>query len=409
MATTTVNALTALTSADSGDKIPIWDISAGQYKAITKSNLLGGTLALTAITLEGGPSAAAFDVLYLNPRDENAPYFHLSTAEATFYGVVDTTYRLGFNYGATRDATKTSLYFQWETHYQYTELLSRSEFWLGQFQPNTIPGTPKNYRPWQVNVSHQIIDDLRQFWNAIYYQWYLGDPVTDPYMALTANTLGLEKLGIAMSNNYAVSAMVFAGTGWYNMLKLNTSDQVEVGSTAALTLFPGNTQFKKSLRCDFDNSMTLTTRIRFLQTDSLNTQSGHEIRARHTNSADEDNMIVLAVAEYTATTQANVLAVTGNKRVGVNDIVPDGTLHVKTPSTAAVPVLLLEQLDVSEPFLSLVGASTTDNSQSLIDAVNLPTPGAIVGWAKIYVEDVQGTAPITDGVYWIPFYSTPTT
>jgi hypothetical protein len=51
MATTTVNLLTALTAADSGDKIPIWDITAGQYKAITKANLLGGAMSGTSLTI----------------------------------------------------------------------------------------------------------------------------------------------------------------------------------------------------------------------------------------------------------------------------------------------------------------------------------------------------------------------
>jgi hypothetical protein len=44
MANVTVNDLTALASADSGDKIPIWDISAAAYKAITKANLFGATV-----------------------------------------------------------------------------------------------------------------------------------------------------------------------------------------------------------------------------------------------------------------------------------------------------------------------------------------------------------------------------
>jgi len=77
-------------------------------------------------------------------------------------------------------------------------------------------------------------------------------------------------------------------------------------------------------------------------------------------------------------------------------------------STGAVPVLKLDQGDVSEEFIRFVGTSTTDNTQSLIDAADLEDAGAIVGWLKIYVQDDQGTNPITDGVYWVPFYATPT-
>ncbi len=77
-------------------------------------------------------------------------------------------------------------------------------------------------------------------------------------------------------------------------------------------------------------------------------------------------------------------------------------------ATNATPVLKLRQADVSEEFIRFIGTSTTDNSQSLVDAANLGTPGAIVGWIKIYVQDDQGTGPITDGVYYMPFYATPT-
>ena len=95
--------------------------------------------------------------------------------------------------------------------------------------------------------------------------------------------------------------------------------------------------------------------------------------------------------------------------LGVGNYMTAAKAHIdQNSATAAKPVLLLDQADVSEPFVKLIGESTTDSSQSLIDAANLATPGAIVGWAKIYVEDVQGTGPITDGVYWVPFYAAPT-
>lgn len=77
-------------------------------------------------------------------------------------------------------------------------------------------------------------------------------------------------------------------------------------------------------------------------------------------------------------------------------------------TTGAVPVLTVEQCDVSEELVRFVGTSTTDNSQSLVDAANLTTPGAVVGWIKVYIQDDAVSGAITDGVYWIPFYATPT-
>jgi len=86
-----------------------------------------------------------------------------------------------------------------------------------------------------------------------------------------------------------------------------------------------------------------------------------------------------------------------------------GQLDVRQQSSAgAIPVLRLEQDDVSEEFLRLIGQSTTDASQSLVDAADMPTPGTIVGWFKVYIEDEQATNPIPDGVYYVPFYSAPT-
>lgn len=95
--------------------------------------------------------------------------------------------------------------------------------------------------------------------------------------------------------------------------------------------------------------------------------------------------------------------------VGIGKATPLAKLHVHQSSAAgAKPVITMDQADVSEEFIRFIGESATDNSQSLVDAADLPTPGSIVGWFKIYVEDVRGTDSITDGVYYVPFYSTPT-
>lgn len=95
--------------------------------------------------------------------------------------------------------------------------------------------------------------------------------------------------------------------------------------------------------------------------------------------------------------------------VGIGIAAPLAKLHVDQSSTSgAKPVLTVDQADVSEEFIHFIGESTTDNSQSLIDAADLEDPGAIAGWLKIKITDVQATNPITDGIYWIPFYATPT-
>ena len=86
-----------------------------------------------------------------------------------------------------------------------------------------------------------------------------------------------------------------------------------------------------------------------------------------------------------------------------------GALDVDQASTSgALPVITLDQADVDEDFFKFTGTSDTSADRALVDAVDFSTPGAIVGWLKINVEDVQATDPIVDGDYYIPFYAVPT-
>lgn len=77
-------------------------------------------------------------------------------------------------------------------------------------------------------------------------------------------------------------------------------------------------------------------------------------------------------------------------------------------TTGAKPPLLLKQSDVSEEFIAFHGTSTTDASQTLVDAADMTTPGAVKGWLKIHVEDLASSGAITDGFYYVPFYGAPT-
>jgi len=85
-----------------------------------------------------------------------------------------------------------------------------------------------------------------------------------------------------------------------------------------------------------------------------------------------------------------------------------GKTHIQQASTTgAKPVITLQQKDLSEEFMRIIGESAADNSQSLVDAANLPVPGTIAGWYKLYVQDDAGAGAITDGIYYVPFYTTP--
>jgi len=90
-------------------------------------------------------------------------------------------------------------------------------------------------------------------------------------------------------------------------------------------------------------------------------------------------------------------------------VLSEATAYIhQAGTTSALPVLLVKQSDVSEEFISFVGTSTTDASQSLVDATDMTTPGAVKGWLKIHVEDLASSGAITDGFYYVPFYAAPT-
>lgn len=85
-----------------------------------------------------------------------------------------------------------------------------------------------------------------------------------------------------------------------------------------------------------------------------------------------------------------------------------GKLDVdQVSTTGAKPALRLKQSDVSEDFVRFVGTSAAGTTNSFADAADLATPGALVGWIKVYIEDLAVAGSIVDGLYWLPFYADP--
>lgn len=115
------------------------------------------------------------------------------------------------------------------------------------------------------------------------------------------------------------------------------------------------------------------------------------------------------IAAGNAATFVSAMTIDTNSNVGIRATSPSARLHVdQNASGGAIPVLLLDQADIDLEFIKLVGSSQDGEAdRSLVDAADMTTPGALVGWIQIYVEDVQGTNPIADGVYYIPFYAAP--
>ena len=114
---------------------------------------------------------------------------------------------------------------------------------------------------------------------------------------------------------------------------------------------------------------------------------------------------------YNGSSWTWVFGIDDDGKVGINKGYSDAAAQLdvdQLSSTGAIPVLRLDQADIDLEFIRFVGSSQDSQAdRSLVDAVDMTTPGALTGWFQIYVEDVQGTNPITDGVYYVPFYAAP--
>ena len=73
----------------------------------------------------------------------------------------------------------------------------------------------------------------------------------------------------------------------------------------------------------------------------------------------------------------------------------------------AKPVLVLDQADVDVVLMKVIGtAAAASADRTLVADSDYGTPGALVGWIQIEIQD-DGNR-ITDADYWVPFYATPT-
>lgn len=90
--------------------------------------------------------------------------------------------------------------------------------------------------------------------------------------------------------------------------------------------------------------------------------------------------------------------------VGIGITTPTSLLHInQSNASGALPVIHLEQDDVSEEFLRMTGAAAVATlTQSFVADADVTTP-TLKGYFKINVQD-EGDQ-ITDGSYFVPFYS----
>lgn len=97
----------------------------------------------------------------------------------------------------------------------------------------------------------------------------------------------------------------------------------------------------------------------------------------------------------------------GNNTIGVNATTINAQLHVDQDEAAgARPVLLLDQADVDEPFMKLIGEAAATSfglfNYSFIDELDVTTATRVV-WYKVEIEDVGNV--VADGDYYSPLFT----
>jgi len=141
--------------------------------------------------------------------------------------------------------------------------------------------------------------------------------------------------------------------------------------------------------------------------DLMRWQEGNTVHARilanggaifNDNASDSDFTIE-------STNNANMFFVDASTdRIGINQGAPAGKIHVdQSSTTAAIPVVILDQADVSEEFVRFIGtAAAADVTQSLVAEADVTT-ATRAGFVRVYVQD-DGNQ-IADQAYYQPVFT----
>lgn len=131
----------------------------------------------------------------------------------------------------------------------------------------------------------------------------------------------------------------------------------------------------------------------------------HFIHTRHTTTANSE----AAIDIYTHSDGTFANAIHGmtiaNGRVGIGGVTaPVAKAHIdQSSTTGAIPVLTVDQADVSEEFIRFIGSCTDgDLTGSIVEAADVST-ATIAGYLKVYVQDDADV--LTDQAYFVPLYT----
>ena len=147
----------------------------------------------------------------------------------------------------------------------------------------------------------------------------------------------------------------------------------------------------------------------------INIESGASAKQAYVQTKNADQSFVFGLTSaniwivYDQTDSAYRFAIDGDGKIAMGGITdPAAQLHIDQAVTdAAIPVLILDQADIDQPIVKIIGTAESGSAdRSLVAASDFTTPGAIVAWEMVYVQD-DGNR-FTDAKYYRPLYAIPT-
>jgi len=133
--------------------------------------------------------------------------------------------------------------------------------------------------------------------------------------------------------------------------------------------------------------------------NSSNDRVGGGIDLIKENAVAGDNSFALRfyTRSHAAGNVTEAMRISSVGNVGIGIALPLAKTHIdQSSSTGAIPVLALDQADVSEGFTNFLGASAA----SAVGPISTWTAGnTIQGFVRVEINDTQ---------YWMPYYDAPT-
>jgi hypothetical protein len=241
---------------------------------------------------------------------------------------------------------------------------------------------------------------------------FLADATGD-YPLLAVSSSGAKAMGLQTGTNG--TAILFDDAGFFNIAKEANASILDGTSGGGTTIVRVNNNGTVGFNTD---SPALIVDIRVTGTDGLRVgqkaagaANAPVIELYHYNNYGfrwrlDDTYADIHLDKNVAGTYTSDIITVKNAtgRIGFNQASPAGQAHIaQSSASGAIPVVVLEQVDVSEEFTRYIGSAAAGVlTQSIVNASDVTT-ATLAGYVKVYVQD-DGNQ-ITDQAYYQPLYT----